>query len=59
MIKTMHRREQEETKEVISKENSEPASSPNPPKAYIPACGTLCDAFWWARRGIDREQPSD
>jgi len=22
-----------------------------PPAAYIPACGTLCDAFWWARRG--------
>jgi hypothetical protein len=20
-----------------------------PPTAYIPACGTLCDAFWWAR----------
>ncbi|HVN29475.1 MAG TPA: hypothetical protein VMT64_13350 [Candidatus Binataceae bacterium] len=20
-----------------------------PPAAYIPACGTLCDAFWWAR----------
>jgi hypothetical protein len=21
-----------------------------PPKIYIPACGVLCDVFWWARR---------
>jgi len=25
------------------------AKQPEPPAAYIPACGTLCDAFWWAR----------
>jgi len=54
----MSRREQESTEEVISKENPEPRSSRNPPKAYIPACGTLCDAFWWARRSSDREKSS-
>ena len=27
------------------------------PRAFIPACGTLCDAFWWARRS-DRKPPS-
>ncbi len=21
-----------------------------PPAAYIPSCGVLCDMFWWARR---------
>jgi hypothetical protein len=21
-----------------------------PPKIYLPACGVLCDIFWWARR---------
>jgi hypothetical protein len=25
-----------------------------PPAVYIPACGALCDIFWWARR----ENPS-
>jgi hypothetical protein len=30
-----------------------------PPTAYIPACGTLCDAFWWARRSVDPEKSSD
>jgi hypothetical protein len=24
-------------------------NTPPSPTAYIPACGTLCDAFWWAR----------
>jgi hypothetical protein len=23
-------------------------SSAQPPRLYIPACGVLCDAFWWA-----------
>lgn len=60
MISTMDRREQEEaTKEVASKQSSETGSGPStsPPTAYIPACGTLCDAFWWARRGSDPERP--
>jgi hypothetical protein len=21
-----------------------------PPKLFLPACGALCDVFWWARR---------
>jgi hypothetical protein len=21
-----------------------------PPRVYFPACGVLCDVFWWARR---------
>ena len=27
-----------------------------PPKIYIPACGTLCDIFWWARRNPPAEE---
>jgi hypothetical protein len=34
------------------------ADRDQPPVAYIPACGTLCDAFWWARRS-DPKKPSD
>jgi hypothetical protein len=59
MIDPMERQRQEATEEVISTENAEPGSSTDPPKAYIPACGTLCDAFWWARRSGDREKSSD
>ena len=29
-----------------------------PPKIYIPACGVLCDVFWWARRDPTAEQPA-
>jgi hypothetical protein len=50
MIELMNGREQDSMEDVIAVENSEPRSSTDPPKAYIPACGTLCDAFWWARR---------
>jgi hypothetical protein len=28
--------------------------SVEPPGIYLPACGVLCDIFWWARRN-----PSD
>jgi hypothetical protein len=59
MIDEMHRREPEPTEEVLSNENSKAVSSAEPPPAYIPACGALCDAFWWARRGSDREKSSD
>jgi hypothetical protein len=55
----MKLREQEPADEVISKQNSEASSSLNPPTAYIPACGTLCDAFWWARRSSDPEKSSE
>jgi hypothetical protein len=24
-----------------------------PPRVYLPACGALCDIFWWARRTPD------
>jgi hypothetical protein len=27
-----------------------------PPKVYIPACGVLCDVFWWARRDPSPEE---
>jgi hypothetical protein len=27
-----------------------------PPKIYIPACGALCDIFWWARRSPAAEE---
>ena len=59
MIEPMHRIEKEAMEEVLSKESPEPVSSLDPPTAYIPACGTLCDAFWWARRSGDRKKSSD
>jgi hypothetical protein len=31
------------------------STSTEPPKIYIPACGTLCDIFWWARRNPPAE----
>jgi hypothetical protein len=55
----MNRREEEMAHEVTARENSEAACTIAPPTAYIPACGTLCDAFWWARRSVDREKSSD
>ncbi|MFZ1888951.1 MAG: hypothetical protein WAU33_13025 [Candidatus Binataceae bacterium] len=38
-----------------------PASSPEPPRVYIRACGALCDAFWWARGSAPakKDDPSD
>jgi hypothetical protein len=27
-----------------------PSAQVEPPKIYLPACGALCDIFWWARR---------
>ena len=27
-----------------------------PPKIYLPACGVLCDVFWWARRNPPAEE---
>jgi len=27
-----------------------------PPKIYLPACGVLCDIFWWARRNPPSEE---
>ena len=27
-----------------------------PPKIYLPACGALCDIFWWARRTPERSE---
>jgi hypothetical protein len=29
-----------------------PSTHVEPPKVYIPACGVLCDIFWWARRDL-------
>lgn len=26
------------------------STADEPPKLYLPACGALCDIFWWARR---------
>jgi hypothetical protein len=31
-----------------SKESEESSEGAKPPQLYIPACGVLCDAFWWA-----------
>jgi hypothetical protein len=35
------------------------AAHVEPPKIYIPACGVLCDIFWWARRdpSTDKQDP--
>ena len=36
--------------------DSAPASTHvEPPKVYLPACGVLCDIFWWARRNPPAE----
>jgi hypothetical protein len=59
MIEMMHRREEKPANEILSQENCEAEPSPPPVTAYIPACGTLCDAFWWARRSVDPEKSSD
>jgi hypothetical protein len=29
-----------------------------PPAGYFPACGVLCDVFWWARRPQSVKQAS-
>jgi len=44
--------------EPRDKETPQPAETEpiEPPTAFIPACGTLCDAFWWARRGNPKKQ---
>ena len=34
------------------------AVAAEPPEIYIPACGVLCDVFWWARRDLPAEQPA-
>ena len=34
------------------------SSHAEPPKIYIPACGVLCDVFWWARRDPPAEPPA-
>jgi hypothetical protein len=34
-----------------------PSTCTEPPKIYIPACGVLCDVFWWARRDPPAEPP--
>ena len=59
MIGLMNGCERDATEDMIVAENSEPGPSTNPPKAYIPACGTLCDAFWWARRSSVPEKSAD
>jgi len=58
MIERMHREEEKTAKEIISPEDADTGYAPAPPTAYIPACGTLCDAFWWARRSADPKKSS-
>jgi hypothetical protein len=53
----MDRREQALVDEGVSKQQPEAGPISDPPIAYIPACGTLCDAFWWARRGTPIKPP--
>jgi hypothetical protein len=33
-----------------------PLTHADPPKVYLPACGALCDVFWWARRDPPAEE---
>jgi hypothetical protein len=49
MIGSMRESEQKTPPEVVAPGEAKANSSATPPTAYIPACGTLCDAFWWAR----------
>jgi hypothetical protein len=59
MIDAVDRREEKLPQPITSRENSDSETAAQPPTAYIAACGTLCDAFWWARRSFDPEKPSD
>jgi hypothetical protein len=34
--------------DVQSQEGKVSSEGVKPPRLYIPACGVLCDAFWWA-----------
>jgi hypothetical protein len=54
----MNRRDEKAAEEELAEESSMDSPA-EPPIAYIPACGTLCDAFWWARRSSNREGSSD
>jgi hypothetical protein len=33
-----------------SRQTHAKAASDEPPALFLPACGALCDVFWWARR---------
>jgi len=35
-----------------------PSTQVDPPKIYLPACGALCDIFWWARRDPSAKDPA-
>jgi hypothetical protein len=59
MIEMMNLRIEKAAEAALAEENSEAGSVVEPPTAYIPACGTLCDVFWWARRSPEREKSSD
>jgi hypothetical protein len=59
MIEMVNPRIEKATEAALAEGNSDAGSVVEPPAAYIPACGTLCDAFWWARRSPDREKSSD
>ncbi len=39
-------------------DSTTPSSRVEPPKIYLPACGVLCDVFWWARRNPPVEEPA-
>jgi hypothetical protein len=39
-------------------DSTTPSSRVEPPKIYLPACGALCDIFWWARRDPPAEAPA-
>jgi hypothetical protein len=36
---------------------AEASTQVEPPKVYLPACGVLCDIFWWARRNPPSPEP--
>jgi hypothetical protein len=35
---------------MLPDDKNEAPKQVEPPEIYIPACGVLCDIFWWARR---------
>jgi hypothetical protein len=42
-----------------NKNAAAPASTHvEPPHIFLPACGVLCDIFWWARRDPPAEDPA-
>jgi hypothetical protein len=41
---------------TAARDSAPAATHVEPPEIYVPACGVLCDIFWWARRNPAAEE---